>query len=271
VAAIRVVASRVQSVIRMTNADFLTREEELRLFEQYRSSHDRRMEERLLRSQVGLVWQLARSHRAAGVELEDLAQEGMLGLLQAIRRFDPARGVRLSTYASWWIRAYHYRYLVQNHRLVRIGTTQGQRRIFFRIAAVRAQLEAEGLEATPERIAKALDVDAAEVRELEPRLRSREVSIDSPNVGELCASATPADEVASTRELASVVREEHDAFRVGLDARRRKLFDARWLVEEPATLQSVGDELGVTRERARQLEQGMLKGMRERLEARLSA
>jgi RNA polymerase sigma-32 factor len=251
----------------MTRNDPLTRDEETRHVEEYRRTGDRRIEERLVRSQLGLVWQLARSHRASGIDVEDLAQEGALGLVHAIRRFDPARGVRLSTYASWWIRAYQYRHLLHNHRLVRVGTTQAQRRVFFRLAAVRARLEAAGLEATPERIARILQVDADTVRELVPRLVARDASLDAA----LPTSDVSADDEVGAHELASLLRQERERFRAGLDARRRTLFDARWLDDEPPTLKAMGDRLGVTRERARQLEQHMLRKLRERVEARLSA
>src|SRR5689334_20727818 len=130
----------------MTTPRLLSRTEEQRLIAEYQRTHDRRIEEQLMRSQVGLVWRLARSHRLAGPELEDVVQEGMLGLLQAVRRFDAALGVRLSTYAAWWIRAFQYRYLMRNHRLVRLGTTQAQRRMFFRLNAVQTRLEAAGIE-----------------------------------------------------------------------------------------------------------------------------
>jgi RNA polymerase sigma-32 factor len=256
----------------------LSRPDEQRLVHDYRCTHDRRLEEQLVRAELGLVRQLARGHHAAGVDLEDLVQEGALGLLQAIRRFDPAHGVRLATYATWWIRAYQYRFLVQNHRMVRVGTTQAQRRMFFRLRTLRARLAAAGVEPTPERIAALIGVDAADVRALEPRLDGRDLSLDEPSPGgerarlaELAARDTPADEAAATHELHGIVRRERDAFRAGLDQRRRALFDARWVDEDTPTLQEMGDRFGVTRERARQLEQRMLADLRLRVAARLSA
>jgi RNA polymerase sigma-32 factor len=256
----------------------LSRDDELRLVDEYRRTGDSHLEERLVRAQLGLVQQLSRGHHAAGVDAEDLQQEGALGLLQAIRRFDPRRGVRLSTYAAWWIRAYQYRYLIQNHRLVRVGTTQAQRRMFFRLRTLRARLEAAGVEATPERIATLLGVDADDVRALAPRLDARDLSLDEPphqgerpRLAALAARDTPADERTAEHELDVIVRRERDAFREELDPRRRALFDARWLGDEAPTLQEMGDRFGVTRERARQLEQRMLSQLRARVAARLSA
>jgi RNA polymerase sigma-32 factor len=255
----------------------LDRATELSLLADYRRTGDRRAEERLVCAQLGLVHQLARGHHAAGLDFEDLVQEGALGLLQAIRRFDAAHGVRLSTYAAWWIRAYQYRFMLHNHRLVRMGTTQAQRRLFFRLRTLRARLTAAGIEATPERIGALLGVDAREVRALEPRLDMHDLSLNEPASAndrgrpwEPCAGEPPADETAWTRERDVIVRYERDRFRAGLDARRRALFDARWLGDEAPTLEEMGARFGVTRERARQLEQGMLSTLRERLRARLA-
>lgn len=259
-------------------AIYLTRTEEARLLEEYQRTRDPRLEDRLVRSQLGLVARLARSHHAAGVDVRDLIQEGALGLLHAIRRFDVTRRVRLSTYAGWWIRAFQYRYLLQNHRLVRLGTTQQQRRIFFRLGALRARLTAAGLDATAERIARLLGVEADEVRRMEPRLSARDLSLDAPRrdgqpearLDVLAAAEVPADERAAAAELCAIVKSERDRFRLSLPGRRRVLFDARWVDADPPSLQEMGERFGVTRERARQLEQEMLAELGRRVRARLS-
>jgi RNA polymerase sigma-32 factor len=258
--------------------DHLTRESEQLLLEDYGRSPAPMLEDKLLRSQLGLVWKLARQHRARGIDLEDLAQEGALGLLRAIRRFDPSRGTRLSTYAGWWIRAYQWRFLLQNHRLVRIGTTQTQRRIFFRLGRLRAQLEASGLEATVERIAKLIGVDVGAVREMDARLRGREQSLDAPThadgrsrVDELVAGGPLADEQLAAREMDVIVGSERDLFRKTLDKRRRILFDSRWVTLNPPTLSAMGILFGISRERTRQLEKKMLVQLGTRLSQRLSA
>jgi RNA polymerase sigma-32 factor len=261
----------------MRAAPPLDRATELRLLADYRRTGDRQAEERLVRAQLGLVHSLARGHHAAGLDLDDLVQEGALGLVQAIRRFDAAHGVRLSTYAAWWIRAYQVRFVLHNHRLVRVGTTQAQRRLFFRLRTLRARLTAAGLEATPERLAELLHVDAAEVRALEPRLDGRDLSLDEPSLRseggralhDLRAREPPADETAALHERDHLLRSERDRFRAGLDQRRRALFDARWLGDEAPTLEEMAARFGVTRERTRQLEQGMLAALRERLRAQL--
>ena len=256
----------------------LTRREERQLFAEYARSGDRKIEARLVESQLGLVGQMARAYQLKGVDRRDLFQEGAVGLLYAIRRFDPARGVRLATYASHWIRAFQSRYLLANHRLVRVGTTDAQRRIFFRLAALRGRLSAAGLEPTPERIARILGVDADTVAKTQARLDARDLSLDAPagdsetlRIDRLAVDGVPADEALANDELRRIVKRERDRYRRTLSPRRRELFDARWIDEERPTLKEMGDRLGVSRERARQLEQKMLGELGERVRHSLAA
>lgn len=257
----------------------LTYEEEQQLFADLRRTGDKKLEDRLLRSQLGLVGRLTQRYRLRGIDPNDLFQEGALGLLQAIRRFDPSRGLRLSTYAAHWIRAYEFRYTIANFRLVRIGTTQAQRKIFFRLAALRARLSAAGLEPTAERLASILGVDAACVSETEARLGSGEVSLDAPirddsdrtRLDVVTAAQIAADDAMGDEEAAAIVRDERDDFRASLKPRWRTLFEARWLDEDAPTLKEMGDRLGVSRERVRQLEQRMREDLGGRVRQRLAA
>jgi RNA polymerase sigma-32 factor len=254
---------------------FLTREEEQRLFTQYRRGGDKKIEERLLQSQLPLVGHLTQRYLLKGIEQRDLFQEGAIGLLQAIRRFDPTRGTRLSTYSAHWIRAYAFRYLLANYRLVRIGTTERQRRIFFRLSSLRARLSTAGIEPTASRLATMLGVDAKTVAETEARMDARDLSLDAPENSDSdrtrmarFASAEPAaDDVLADEEIAAILRFERDRFRDSLDERRRQLFDARWLDQSPPTLKAMGDRLGISRERARQIERRMLDDLGERVRA----
>jgi RNA polymerase sigma-32 factor len=255
------------------DAELLTREEELSLIERYRRTSDRRLEDLLVRSQMRLVHHMANYHRLEGVEHADLVQEGALGVLQALRRFDPGRGVRLSTYATWWIRAYQYRHILQNCRLVRVGISRAQRRVFFRLRSVRARLTAAGLEPTTARLAELMGVSESVARTTAQRLDTRELSLDQPlgdergsaAVDYLADSAVPIDEVASARQVAGIVKKERERYRATLSGRRRELFDARWLDEEQPTLQEMATRFGVSRERTRQIEQSMLEVLRKRL------
>ena len=256
----------------------LTRREEEQLFAEYARTGDRKIEERLVESQLGLVGQMARAYQLKGVDRRDLFQEGVIGLMHAIRRFDPVRRVRLSTYAAHWIRAFQFRYLLANYRLVRLGTTDAQRRVFFRLSSLRARLAAAGIEPTPERIARILHVDADTVATTQARLDARDLSLDAPvgdgdtrRVDRMSAANRPPDDLLADEEIARIVRRERDRYRRTLSPRRRKLFDARWVDEERPTLKEMGDRLGVSRERARQLEQKMLTELGDRVRARLAA
>jgi RNA polymerase sigma-32 factor len=256
----------------------LTRAEEQRLFAEYARSRDRKLEQRLMESQLGLVGRMAHAHRLRGIDWRDLFQEGCIGLLHAIRRFDPSRGVRLSTYAAHWIRAYQFRFLLANYRLVRLGRSQAERRIFFRLAAIEARLTARGEEPTAERIAGILGVDARTTQSMQSRLEARELSLDAKGRGSdksvvdrMAADALPADEALAQHERCEIVRAERDRYRPTLPARRRALFDARWLDDVSPTLREMGERLGVSRERARQIEQKMLSELGERVRDRLAA
>jgi RNA polymerase sigma-32 factor len=263
----------------MSKPAHLSADQEQQLITEYLRTRSPHAEARLVASQTGLVWKLAQRLRVAGPDLEDLAQEGLLGLLTAVRRFDPARGVRLSTYAAWWIRAYQWRYLLNNHRLVRMGTTEAQRRIFFRLARLRARLEAAQVEPTPERLAAMLAVAPDDVRAMEQRLDQTELSLEAPGYAwstrpledRLSAPGLAADEQLMLRETDEIVRAERDRLRRSLDPRRRAIFDGRWVDDEPQTLSSLGARFEVSRERARQLERGMLETLRARVDKRLAA
>lgn len=259
--------------------DYLTRQEEQDLFAEYRRTGDPKLEARLLRSQLALVGRLTQLYLLSGIDPHDLFQEGAIGLLHAIRRFDPARGVRLSTYAAHWIRAFEFRYSLANYRLVRIGTTERQRRIFFRVSALRARLTAAGLEPTAERLAGILGVRAADVVETESRMDARDLSLDAPErtdadrtrMDRMATSDRRADDALADDEIAAIVRFERDRYRHTLDARRRHMFDARFVEEAAPTLQELGAQFGVSRERARQIERKMLDELRDRVAPRVAA
>ena len=193
----------------------------------------------------------------------DLVQEGNIGLMQAVKHYDPHRGVKLSSYSAWWIRAYILRFILNNWRLVKLGTTQAQRKLFFNLNKERARLAAMGIEPTHEEIAKRLEVDPKEVREMDLRLSGGDSSLDVP-VGDgegstsrldLLKSTTDGPEVeVSDGQVLSLLREQLAAFRETLSGKDLVIFDRRMIAEDPVTLQELGAEFGVSRERVRQLE-----------------
>ena len=165
-----------------------------------RAGHDERAGSRLVEANLRLVVKIAEEYGRAGDTLLDLIQEGNLGLVRAVQKFDPARGVRLSSYAAWWIRAYILKYLLSNHRMVRVGTTLAQRRLFYRLRREREKLESSGVTAEARQIAEVLQVKETQVVEMEMRLGASEASLDAP-VNEDSRSCPARLSVATTPRL----------------------------------------------------------------------
>lgn len=256
----------------------LSREEEGALARQLRERGDPKARARLVASNLRLVVKLAREHHRAPLLLMDLIQEGNLGLLMAVERFEPERGVRLCTYAAWWIRAYLLRFIVENWRLVKLGTTDVQRKLFFRMRDEERQLRASGEEPTPALLAARMNVPESEVVEMDQRMRQDELRLDVPTEdpegrpfpARMLASGGPAvDEELGRRELAHWLQEKVHAFAHGLRERERYILEHRLLAEEPETLRTIGEHFQVSRERARQVEEGLLADMRKYLNERM--
>jgi RNA polymerase sigma-32 factor len=231
---------------------------------------DRRAAERLLTSNLRLVVKIARDYRHAQVPLQDLVQEGNLGLVMAVRKFDAHRGVKLSTYAAWWIRAYILKYILDNSRLVRWGTTQAQRKLFFSLRKQQQKLLAQGLEASAATIATLLSVPEHEVVEMDRRLAESELSLDAPTrvdddgprslVDHLrSADQVLPDSLAEQQELLTRLHDALDRFRATLEGRDQDILRERILNESPDTLETIGARYGISRERARQLEDRLKK------------
>src|SRR5712692_10073078 len=243
----------------------LSPEEEHELAVQYKEYGDIEAAYRLVTGNLRLVVMLARKYQRAFHNLLDLIQEGNVGLMEAVRNFDPYRGVRFPSYAVWWIRAYIIRYIMNNWRLVKVGTTQAQRKLFFNLAKERERLEREGFTPSPKLIAQRLDVREKEVVEMEQRLAARDLSVDAP-VGEeedatlldfLPSREQTADAVAD-EEYHRLIRETANAFEKTLKGKDLVIYERRLAPlmrdEDPVTLQEIGDEFGITRERVRQIE-----------------
>jgi RNA polymerase sigma-32 factor len=202
-----------------------------------------------------------------------LSPEETQGLAQ--KRYDPYRGVKLSSYAAWWIRAYILRFILNNWRLVKLGTTQAQRKLFFNLRKKRAELIAMGIDPTHSEIAKQLNVPESEVAEMDVRLQSSEKSLDAP-IGDGEGRATAKidtmpslvegpETLLADNELQGLLKEKLGAFRTTLTGKEKELaiFDERLVADEPLTLQELGDRFGISRERVRQLEQRLTGRLRE--------
>lgn len=257
----------------------LSREEELALAERVFATGDPEAAQRLVLSNLRLVVKIALEYRRVWTHPLDLIQEGNVGLLQGVKRFDPHRGVKLSSYASYWIRAYILKYLIDNIRMVRVGSSRAERKLFFQLSRVKRELEREGLEPEPRLLAERLGVREPEVVDLQHRLAHGDLSTDAPvrrdepggaSFGEsLVSNDGRVDDAVAEQDMRRTLREHIDRFAVDLGDREQKILRERVLAEEPKTLQEIGDELGLTRERIRQLEKNLVDGLRDYMKANL--
>jgi RNA polymerase sigma-32 factor len=258
----------------------LSQDEEKSLAKRYFEQQDVEAAASLVTANLRLVVKIAFEYRRAYRNVMDLIQEGNIGLMQAVKKFDPYRGVKLSTYASWWIRAYILRYLLNNWRLVKIGTTQAQRRLFFNLSKEKRRLEALGIDATPEKIAEGLQVTTDEVIEMDRRLAAPEASLDAPArspgsaEGDRSASRldlmsnedVPTDEALALSQFNDELHGKVSAFAETLTGREADVFRNRLWADTPETLQEIGDRYGLTREGVRQIEKRILARLRKFLE-----
>ena len=253
----------------------LTQEEEHQLAVKYLEEHDKEAAYKLITSNLRLVVKIALEfHRAWTMNILDLIQEGNIGLMQALKKFDPHHGIKLSSYASFWIRAYILRFILDNWRLVKIGTTQAQRKLFFNLNKEKAKLEALGYAAEPKQLAEAMGVKEKEVIQMDQRMSSWEASLDTPLRGDderslmdvLPEEEERIDKTLAKREMQALVNKKLKEFKKSLKNKELYLYEHRLLAENPATLQEIGDNYGITRERARQIEEKLMRKIKTYLE-----
>jgi RNA polymerase sigma-32 factor len=259
----------------------LTPEEEKALATRLVEHGDRSAARKLIEANLRLVVKIAYEYRRAHKNLLDLVQEGNIGLIQAVSKFDPYRGVKLSSYAAFWIRAYILKFILNNWRLVKIGTTQAQRKLFFNLRKEREKLEQLGFEPTSKLLAEKLDVPEREVIDMERRLAGPEASLDAPlgsgnddegtrtRLDYLPSEDVRPDRAVAQSEFSELLKGKLETFAATLEGREQTIFRERWLTEDPLTLQEIGDRYQVSRERARQLEKRMLDRLKKYLEAEL--
>ncbi len=250
----------------------LTPDQEHTLAVKYAEEGDLDAARQLVTSNLRLVVKIAYDYRQAYKNLLDLVQEGNIGLMQAVKKYDPYKGVKLSSYAAWWIRAYMLRFILNNHRLVKVGTTQAQRKLFFNLKKEKARLSAMGIEPTPARIAERLNVPEHEVVSMDRRLSAGEASLDAPvgagdgrqvaRVELVPGGGAGMDDALAEKELGDQLKGKIHEFGATLAGKEKRIFDERLLAEDPRTLQELGTEFGVSRERVRQLEKRLLEKLR---------
>lgn len=255
----------------------LTPERERELALRFYDQGDLAAAQELVTANLRFVVKVAQEYRAYGMKMLDLVQEGNIGLMMAVKKFNPHRGYRLITYAVWWIRAYIQKYILQSWSLVKIGTTQAQRKLFFKLNQAKKALAAGGAvddkAAMTDAVASALDVKDKDVVEMELRMSGRDFSLDNTlgDEGDVSyldrlESEAPTQEDLLIDAEESALREEGVQRALAqLNERENYIVEHRILAEKPATLQEVGAHLKISRERVRQLEAGALKKLRGEL------
>jgi RNA polymerase sigma-32 factor len=249
----------------------LTREEEIELGRRYKTTRDPEAAYKLVTGNLRLVVKIAREFSRATRNLLDLVQEGNIGLMEAVRNFDPYRGIRFPSYAVWWVRAYIYRYLMANWRMVKIGTTQAQRKLFFNLKKETERLEAEGFKSEPKLIAQRMGVKESEVREMQQRMAQSDVSLDQPSVDDgeanlldvLPDDSRNPEEATGDAEWRDFAQVKIQQFEDTLKDKELEIFRARLRTENPETLQVIGERFGISRERVRQIETRLKRRLKD--------
>ncbi len=247
----------------------LSPEEEHRLAVEFQRTQDPGVAYQLVTANLRLVVKIAMEHRSYYQNVLDLIQEGNIGLMQAVKHFDPYRGVRLPSYAQWWIRAYIYKFILENFSLVKIGTTQAQRKLFFRLKKEQNRLLREGFTPDSRLLAERIDVSEKDVVEMQKRLAGPESSLqaENPSTGHTLEDilAGPGDSpetLVADEDLRRRVRAVMNEFRATLDERERLIWDARFSDEDTQTFQTIGESAGITRQRVQQLDQRLRERFR---------
>lgn len=243
----------------------LSKEEERELAIQFKETQDRETLQKLVTANLRFVVKIAFEYIHYRVKLLDLIQEGNMGLVKAVQEFDPYKDVRLTTYAIWWIRSYIQEAILKNYSLVKMGTTQAQKRLFYRLRKEQKKLEQEGISPSQgvKLLAQKLDVKEKEVEEMSQRLSQNDVSLNAPlnhdekseRIAHLAAQQAPADETLANAEQETLFKRILKQFGETLEGREKVVFYDRLVAENPMTLQEIGEKYKFTKERARQIEE----------------
>ncbi len=264
-------------LVQINQFPLLNQEEEFKLAVRYRKYDDIEAAHKLITSNLRFVVKVVFEYKSYGVKLLDLIQEGNIGLMMAVKKFNPYKGYRFISYAIWWIRAYIQNFIIKTWSLVKIGTTQAQKKLFYKIGKVRKALESNGEnEKKYEILAHDLDVTKEDIIEMEQRMSSRDLSLDAPfdesqelTHLELLKEESPNQEEAIAQEEEKKIR-EHEVQNAmkRLNEKEAYVLQNRIMAEEPLTLQQIGDHLKLSRERVRQIESEALKKLKREFNAR---
>jgi RNA polymerase sigma-32 factor len=250
----------------------LTREEEHALGVRVREEGDKEAAYALVTANLRLVVKIALEFQRVWMQnLLDLIQEGNIGLMQAVRKFDPYKNVKFSYYASFWIKAYILKFIMDNWRLVKIGTTQGQRKLFFKLKKEKQKLIEQGFDPKPKLLSERLGVSEREIVDMDQRLDGWDVSLDAPlkedsdteRIEFLSTESVSAEDQVAKKEIEVMLHDKIEAFRQNMTSREKEIFDLRIFSDNPVTLQEIGDRYAISRERVRQVEKNIIKKLRE--------
>lgn len=251
----------------------LSREEEHELAVRMREDEDMDAARRLVLANLRLVVKIAMEYRRAWTQALDLIQEGNVGLLKAVTKFDPEKGIKFSYYAAFWVKAYILKYIMDNWRMVKVGTTQTQRKLFYNLNKERQRLQAMGFDPTTETLSKSLGVSESEIVEMDQRLSKNDMSLNTP-LGEdsdatkmdfLPSLGPGVEDTIASDQIVDLLLENVKAIRPTLNEKELAILDDRLLSEDPITLREIGEHFGVTRERVRQIEARLLVKIREHM------
>ena len=256
----------------------LTSEEEQRLTRLFRDTGDPKIGFRLVTANLRLVVRIAMLYHRIYSNLMDLIQEGNIGLIRAVQHFDPDRETRLPTYATYWIKAFIIKFILDNYRIVKIGTTNDRRKLLFNLRKEKERLRLEGFDPTPQLLAQRLNVKEEDVVEVDRAINSRDVSLDEQIseesekrvIDQLAGTETLIDEQIARGELKQILNEKLNAFAQMLSERDRLILFERLVAETPKTLQEIADRYGVTREAIRVAEGKVLDRLREYMKVELA-
>jgi RNA polymerase sigma-32 factor len=249
----------------------LTREQEIELGKRVQEEGDTEAAYVLVTANLRLVVKIALEFQRVWMQnLLDLIQEGNIGLMQAVKKFDPYKNVKFSYYASFWIKAYILKFIMDNWRLVKIGTTQGQRKLFFKLKKEKQKLMDQGFDPKPKLLSQKLGVSEREIVDMDQRLDGWDISLDAPlkddsdagRIDFLNSEEESTEDQVAKKEIETLLHNKIDEFKRTMTKRELEIFELRIFADNPATLQDIGDRYGISRERVRQVEKNIIKKLR---------
>jgi RNA polymerase sigma-32 factor len=275
-AALENVDSLDRYVAEINRYPVLSREDEQALAIHYKETGDVETAHRLVTANLRFVVKVAHEYKGYGFRLLDLIQEGNIGLMVAVKKFDPAREYRLISYAVWWIRAYMQNFILRSWSLVKLGTTQAQRKLFYKLRGTQAQLaklDAEGAQPSAAQVAKELGVEISDVNEMDQRLAARDFSLDAERSSEskishldsLADLGDNQEELVGRAEQQDIMKDQVSSALATLNEKERYIVENRLMADEPLTLREIGEKFHISRERARQIEANVVKKVKKLL------